>query len=83
MADLHRLPDGRSTTSDRRYVAEWRKFGRVVCKSLANGGYPGFTPCAFDPGIQVSAKGSKFMAIEPSVAKVLARLGGWKDVPRG
>lgn len=32
--NIYRLPDGKSTTSANRYVREWRKLYKPVCKAL-------------------------------------------------
>lgn len=41
------LPDGRETTSDRRYVSEWRKFAKPICQAT------GSSLFGFDPGITI------------------------------
>ncbi len=42
--EMHRLPDGGYTKSERRYVREWRKVAAPICKAL-DVQLTGFDPC--------------------------------------
>jgi len=49
-----RLPSGKTTTSQSKYVAVWRKLGRDVCSVLGSGHHV----FAFDPGLAIKRPGA-------------------------
>lgn len=75
-----RLPNGKATQSDRRYIREWRKFTKHIVAALAKGGEPGWTVYAYDPGVRLTKEWKASLELGQTEARALARLGGWKDV---
>lgn len=65
------LPSGKVTRSARKYIAEWRKLGRLVAE--AHG--PEWRCHAFDPGLSIcNTETWRSISIEMPTARAIARL---------
>ena len=62
----HRLPDGTSTTSERRYVDTWRKLGKHVCEIMGwRHAY------AFDPDLAIdTGRGNAHLDVDVALKLV-------------